>query len=96
VIPNRTSLLALLLALLLAPGCAVSPPVQEMSDARQAIRAAESAGADSRLADARRLLELAQSSLEAGAYGEARHRALDAREAALRARDDAEREAGLR
>lgn len=71
--------------------CATAPPVQEMSDARQAIRAAEAVGAARRSPDsllaAQRLLQEAQTQLEAGAYTSARRYALDARDAAIRARE---------
>ncbi len=73
-------------------GCS-SAPVQEMSDARQAIRSAEAAGAATysprQLDEAQRLLNRAQSKLQAGAYGEARNYALDAWDQAVRARDNA-------
>jgi hypothetical protein len=62
-----------------------------MSDARQAIHAAEAVGAAQRspapLLAARRLLQEAQTQLEAGAYDRARRHALDARDAAIRARE---------
>lgn len=71
--------------------CVTAPPVQEMSDARQAIRAAEQAGAaiysPNKLAEASDLLEKAQRKLEAGAYFEARQNALDARKKAMQARE---------
>lgn len=71
--------------------CAIAPPVQEMSDARQALRAAEAVGAAQRSPDpllaARHLLQEAQTQLEAGAYTSARRYALDARDAAIRARE---------
>lgn len=78
---------------MLAAGCAATPPVQEMSDARQAIRAAERAGAAHAapevLAQARELLERAQAGLESGAFTDARQSALDARHHAMRARERA-------
>ena len=71
----------------------VTPPVQEMSDARPAIDSAEAAGASQRSADAliaaRRLLQEAQIRLEAGAYAAARQHALDARDEAIKARERA-------
>lgn len=71
--------------LLLLAGCA-SAPVQEMSDARQAIQAAEEAGAASyapeALQDAKRLLTSAERKLQREAYQSAR---IDAREARRRA-----------
>lgn len=77
-------LAALVVALVLG-GCA-SAPVQEMSDARQAIQAAEDAGAEQvapeALQDARLLLDRAQKKLARQAYNSAR---TDAREARRRA-----------
>ena len=91
-IPSAFSLLALV-------ACA-SAPVQEMSDARQAIYSAEASGALQRspatLLAAQHLLQKAQERLEAGAYGEARRYALDARDAAIEAREQATRNAALR
>ncbi len=67
----------------------VSPPVQEMSDARQAIRAAREAGATNhsyeKLNEASESLERAESKLEAGSYFEARRHAVEARKKAIRA-----------
>lgn len=80
---------ALLLWALLA-GCATTAPVQEMSDARQALQAAEQAGARERAAEAlrrsRALLEEAQLRLESGEYGSAREKALEAKRVAIEAR----------
>jgi hypothetical protein len=70
----RTYLL-ILLGLGLA-ACVAAPPVQEMSNARQAIKAALDAGAaDSaaqELTEARQLLERAEQRFEGQAYREAR------------------------
>lgn len=81
----------LLLWPLLFTGCAVAPPVQEMSDARQAIRAAREAHADrlapQALSNAEHLLDQATSRLEEGAYPEARQAAVAAKNEAVRARD---------
>lgn len=78
--------------LILAMACA-SAPVQEMSDARQAIRSAEGVGAAQHapqpFQQAQELLERAQSKLRMGVYGEARRLALDARELAIQAREKA-------
>ena len=75
----------MLAALAILAACATAP-VQEMSDARQAIPAAEEAGAAERapeaLRDAKRLLTSAERKLQREAYASARH---DAREARLRA-----------
>lgn len=85
------------LSLLLAPSlflaaCA-SAPVQEMSDARQAIRSAEEAQAaqyaPQQLRAAQVSLEKAQDNLEAGAYWSARRLAMDAWYQAIEAREQA-------
>jgi len=69
--------------------CATAP-VQEMSDARQAIRSAEAVGASQRspqtLMEAQYLLREAQARLENGAYEDARRYALSARRKAIKAR----------
>ncbi len=89
--------LAALAVSLVLVGCA-SAPVQEMSDARQAIQAAADAGAEEAapeaLQDARLLLDRAQKKLARQAYNsartdakEARRRAAEALEAA-RAQED--------
>lgn len=70
------------LAVLLLLGACASAPVQEMSDARQAIHAAEEAGAaefaPAMLQDAKRMLTSAERKLQRQAYSGAR---VDAREA---------------
>ena len=70
-------------------GCTTSPPIQEMSDARQSVEAAESVGAEKlapdALVSAQQLLSKAQNDLEAGQYEEAQKGALAAREAARQA-----------
>lgn len=70
-----------------------SAPVQEMSDARQAIQAAREAGAQSgvksSLDKAEILLKEAELSLENGEYKKARDIAVRARDEALRAQKDA-------
>jgi len=77
------------IAAALIGGCA-GVPVQEMSDARQTIQAAEAAGAVERApglhAEARRLLREAERALEAGHYRRARRLAVRAREVAAEAR----------
>jgi len=74
-------------------GCA-GAPLQEMSDARQAVRAAERAGAGKHapepLAEARQLVERARLSMQKGEYKEAREDAEKAREKAVEARRLAE------
>jgi len=69
-------------------GCATtSPPVQEMSDARQAITAAEEARADElapqTLGEARRYLLQAEERIRAGNYGLARSDAIRAKTRAI-------------
>lgn len=74
-------------------GCA-GAPLQEMSDARQAVRSAERAGAEryapEPLAEARRLVERARGSMQKGEYREARDDAELARAKAMEARRIAE------
>jgi hypothetical protein len=69
--------------------CVTTPPVQEMSDARQAIAAAVDAEAGrlapDTLAEARRFLETAQQQLQEEAYGSARLNAVRARNRAAQA-----------
>jgi hypothetical protein len=76
------------LALILT-GCAIAPPVQEMSDARQAIAAAEQASADryapDEIGEARRLIADAEQDIASEAYGPARFKALRAQDRAMRA-----------
>lgn len=75
-------------AVVMLAACAAAP-VQEMSDARQAVMAAEQAGAEEhapeRLNEARNHLARAQQSLEVRDYDEAREYATRARESAVRA-----------
>ena len=82
-----------LLGATLASGCA-GWPVQEMSNARQAILAAQKAGADQyapeTMAAAQALLASAKSSLNAGDYRTARDQADHARDKAIEARKVAE------
>jgi len=81
---------ALLTLIVLAlAGCVTSPPVQEMSDARQAINAAEAADA-ARLApesldDARRFLAEAERQIQEESYGPARFNAVRAKNRAASA-----------
>ena len=64
------------------PACA-GAPVQEMSNARQAIKAARDAGADkvapSVMSEAQTLLQRAETSLQRRAYRDARRAAIEAR-----------------
>ena len=93
---RRIVIIAVVCALLLA-SCA-SAPVQEMSDARQALRAAENAGAPvysaEDYASAKALLDSAEQSLESQDYDSARQQATDARELAIRARENASLQRG--
>ena len=86
---------ALLLALGLVAGCATAP-VQEMSDARQALLAARQAGAATRAPQiysrAEALLQQAQDQLSVGGYASARDLAEEAKKAAQEARDKALRQ----
>ncbi len=90
--PIRPRSLFLLFLAWLAAACAVNPPVQEMSNARQAIEAAIASGAEihapDELARARALLDQASDALGAGDYPAARRHALEAKEAAIRARQE--------
>lgn len=78
-----------LIALLVAVGACASAPVQEMSNARQAIMAAEEAGAATEapdlLSEARQLLSGAEKKLQKHAYSSAKRDAVKARERALEA-----------
>ena len=73
---------ALALTLLLA-ACESGPPVQEMSDARQAITVAREAGAAdlaaTELAEAEEYLQNAEDKLDRQKYREARYAALEAK-----------------
>ena len=89
----KTTICALFVAFGLA-ACAATPPIQEMSDARQAISAAETADAETlaaeTLTEAGLLLTSAERYLKIRAYSAARRDALLAKEYAMRARDEAE------
>lgn len=84
------------LAAVVLCGCvaaATAPPVQEMSDARQALAAARANAADHYSAAeyqrALALLSQAEASLQRGAFAVAKRFAIDARFAAIRARESA-------
>lgn len=70
-------------------GCGSGPPVQEMSDARQAIAVAKEAGAADRAADelreAEAFLDSAEKLLAERAYDQAREDAMQAKVKALNA-----------
>ena len=80
---------AIILLTLAIASCAVGPPVQEMSDARQAIAAAEESNAATLAPDvlneARQLLEAAESQLRDRNYGLAQDSAAMARDRAVEA-----------
>lgn len=87
---NARFQLLLCAALLIAAGCAATgPPVQEMSDARQAIAAAREAGAATLDAEGLRSAELqlgqAEAQLQQRMYWDARRLAVDAKETAIAA-----------
>ena len=89
----------LAIVVLLLAGCVTAPPVQEMSDARQAISAAELADTDrvaaDTLADAHRFLAEAERQIQEQAYGPARMNAVRAKNrAALALRTTKEHDAG--
>ena len=73
----------LTLLVLTITGCVSAPPVQEMSDARQAITAAEQANAGrvaaDTLDDARRFLAEAERQIQEESYGPARMNAVRAK-----------------
>ncbi len=77
------------LVLMLASGCSTNPPMQEMSDARQSVEAAEDIGAEQHapdaLSSAQQLLSRAESDIQSGEYEEAQKDAVAAREAARQA-----------
>jgi len=83
--------------LLAVAGCVTGPPVQEMSDARQAIAVAKKAGAAeyaaAELSAAMAYLESAQEKLSVRHYKSARHDATLAKDSALDALTRAEGEA---
>ena len=80
---------AIILLTLLIASCVAGPPVQEMSDARQAIAAAEESNAAAlapdELNEARRLLEQAETQLRARYYTLAQTSAIQARSRAVQA-----------
>lgn len=89
--------LGALVLLLLLTACA-GAPVQEMSNARQTVAAAQQAGAANAepqmMAQARKFLDDAQAALDAGNYAEARKDAERAREAALKALQLSQKQGG--
>jgi PBP1b-binding outer membrane lipoprotein LpoB len=88
-LPGRTTAfirIAITAAALLAAGCE-SMPVQEMSDARQAIMAAREAGAEEHAAEvlleAEESLQSAEKYLNSRNYGVARREAIEAKTKAI-------------
>ncbi|MDZ7663515.1 DUF4398 domain-containing protein [Thiohalophilus sp.] len=85
---------------LVLTGCAISAPVQEMSNARQTIQAAKDVGAGEYapelLSIAEKLLDKAARKLEQGDYAVARDFALEAQEQAMLARQKAVDKSGNR
>ncbi len=86
----RTGLLVI--AIMLLAACASGPPVQEMSDARQAIAAVEDVEENEHaaklLAQARALLQSAETKLRRQAYNGAKVDAVEARRKALEALEE--------
>ena len=86
---QTTALLYSLLlgALVLSAGCQTAPPVQEMSDARQAIMAAKEAGAEEKapaeLRQAVEHLQAAEEALTQEQYSSARRDAVMAKARAI-------------
>jgi len=82
--------LAVLFLSMILTACATSAPVQEMSNARQSIRAAKEANAEKLakilLSEAQKRLQSATQELEAGEYERARALAVEATHLALKAR----------
>ena len=78
------------LALSISACAMIAPPVQEMSNARQSIKAAKQANAEkfatNVLAEAKQRLRSAMRELDAGEYERARRLALEAKHLALKAR----------
>lgn len=87
--PKSVRNLLLCIAITLTFTACAAAPVQEMSDARQAIQVAKSAGVDefsqTNLIQAQKLLRKAERALYIGEYKKARVNALAARKEALQA-----------
>ena len=88
--PKKLTVAVLAVSLYVLSACVTAPPVQEMSDARQAIQAAEAVGAQTKApksyTEAQEYIERAESALQAGDYKRAREQALRAKSNALEAR----------
>lgn len=90
-VSNKLILIYLPFLLLFAlVGCSLVPPVQEMSNARQSIQAAETAKAEvydyKRFSQAKALLEQASKQMDLGEYEQARELAIRARAIAIKSR----------
>ena len=89
--PILLSIAALFAVALMATACETGPPVQEMSDARQAIAVAREAGAEAlaaaELLEAEQFLESAEQKLTDEKYADARRDALQAKSKAQSARE---------
>ncbi|MEM9402907.1 MAG: hypothetical protein AAGA44_10505 [Pseudomonadota bacterium] len=88
-LPFRTAVsvvITLILASAMLVACQAAPPVQEMSDARQAIAVARESGAvdlaAAELLEAERFLKRAEQSLTLREYAQAREAAMQARDLA--------------
>lgn len=81
---------SLIIIALLINACSITAPVQEMSNARQSIRAAKEVNAEKYaadiLAEAKQRLKSAMHELDAGEYERARILAVEAKHLALKAR----------
>ncbi|VAW91483.1 hypothetical protein MNBD_GAMMA22-2744 [hydrothermal vent metagenome] len=88
------TLILLFSTLLFNVSCAINPPVQEMSNARQALNAARDANAEqfaeNQYKKAKELLEQARSNIENGDYHTARYLALEAKNEAIQARQNSQ------
>ena len=82
--------ISLLVIALVLGACSITAPVQEMSNARQSIRAAKEVNAEVFAADilseAKQRLKSAMRELDAGEYEKARILAVEAKHLALKAR----------
>lgn len=87
---HRSGILLIVIVGLFLTGCAMTLPMQQMSDARQAIAAARKAHANQyaprNYAKALALLQEAQTQMNVGSYDAAERLAISAQKAADRAR----------
>lgn len=95
---NLTVIIGIAVASVFLSACATSVPVQEMSNARQTLRAAHEVKARQYAPElfgkAESLLKAAESELSDGQYAQARAYAVAARQEAIRARQKALDEQG--